>query len=519
MHKIRLKWKLFFIFLAFVVVLLSVLWFFQIGYLGTFYKQIKAVETRAVVNEAVQLLNSEDVDVAQSLDELAASENVAILVTDSDGELLFNAEYIPNSKMNSIPRRMFFEFYEDAKAAGGETVAEFKGSDLREETDRIGEMFFYMEEHRFKGPNSSENGGVEHGYSMKGFLMGDPEGEHFRQNVGNAEAESMVYVKILNVNGSERVLMVNSVLTPVDATVSTLKKQLWIISIIMIVVAVLAGFITSRVISGSLGRMNESAKKLAAGDYSVTFDSRDYLEVAQLSDTLNFAAAELNKTEGFQRELLANVSHDLRTPLTMISGYAEVMRDLPGENTPENVQIIIDETERLTGLVNDMLDISKLKAGVISIEKSRYNLTKSIASVLERYNKLQEQEGYSISFEYETEAWVEADEAKIYQVLYNLINNAINYTGDDKKVIVRQSVREGKVTIDVIDSGDGVSPENLPYVWDRYYKVDKAHKRAIKGTGLGLSICKNILILHEADYGVYNNTAGGATFFFRMPVV
>lgn len=498
--------------------LLAVLWFFQIGYLGTFYRQIKESETKSIVQEASGIIYESN-NAQSDLDALAAAENVAILVTDSEGNVLYNAEYIPNSKMNTLPRKMFYQFYDEAKAAGGETVAEFKGSDLRAEKDRPGEMFFYMEEHRFEGPTGSEDSdSIQQSYSMRRFVMGEPDGEPFRQNVGNEKAESMVYVKLLNVSGSELVLMVNSVLTPVEATVGTLKRQLVIISAIMILVAVLAGFITSKVISKSLVAMNESAKRLAQGDYSVTFDSRDYLEVSQLSDTLNFAASELDKTEGFKRELLANVSHDLRTPLTMITGYAEIMRDLPGENTPENVQVIIDETERLTGLVNDMLDISKLQAGVITLEKSRFNLTKSIASVLTRYNKLQEQEGYSISFEYDNEVYVEADEPKIYQVLYNLINNAINYTGDDKKVVVRQSEKDGKVTIDIIDSGEGVSPENLPYVWDRYYKVDKAHKRAVKGTGLGLSICKNILKLHEADYGVYNNTAGGATFFFRMPI-
>ena len=286
----------------------------------------------------------------------------------------------------------------------------------------------------------------------------------------------------------------------------------------MIVIAFLLAAVISRGVSRSIIMLNDGAKKLAAGDYSVKFNSRDYMEVSELSDTLNHTATELGKTDSFQKELIANVSHDLRTPLTMIKGYAEVMRDIPGENTPENVQVIIDETERLTGLVNDMLDISKLKAGTITIEPEEYNITESIRHVLERYNKLREVEGYTIDFLYDDEVNIYADEQKMYQVLYNLVNNAINYTGDDKKVTVIQKVDGDVLRIEVKDTGDGVKQDDIPYVWDRYYKDKTAHKRAIQGTGLGLSIVKNVLELHGAKYGVSSIQGKGATFWFEIQI-
>ena len=202
----------------------------------------------------------------------------------------------------------------------------------------------------------------------------------------------------------------------------------------------------------------------------------------------------------------------------MIIAYAEVMRDLPGENTPENVQVVIDEAGRLTNLVNDMLDISKLQAGVMEKNDTEYNLTESIESVLERYNKLKEQDGYCIHFEYDRKVLVKADEYKIYQVIYNLINNAVNYTGKDKTVWVRQKIYDDKVRIEVTDSGEGIAKEALPYVWDRYYKVDKTHKRAVMGTGLGLSIVKNILELHHAGYGVESEPGCGSTFWFELQI-
>lgn len=329
-------------------------------------------------------------------------------------------------------------------------------------------------------------------------------------------AESVIYVQIAENHGKEQIILLNTLLTPVEATVQTLQIQLIWITGILVALALLLAVLMSRRVSKSIIRVNDSAKKLAKGDYTVTFDGKDYREIAELSDTLNYAAKELEKTEGFRRELLANVSHDLRTPLTMVIAYAEIMRDLPGENSPENIQVIIDEAKRLTNLVNDMLDLSKLQAGVMEKQAVTFNLTKSIESVLERYHKLKEQDGYKITFDYEEEAKVEADEFKIGQVIYNLVNNALNYTGEDKCVMVRQKVQGDTVRIEVEDTGEGIRKEDIPYVWDRYYKVDKTHKRAVSGTGLGLSIVKNILELHEAEFGVESEPKKGSVFWFTL---
>ena len=332
-------------------------------------------------------------------------------------------------------------------------------------------------------------------------------------------AESIIYVDVLTSDNTACVLMVNTVLTPVSATVDTLRIQMIWITVVMIILSLLIALVISKKVSRSMIRVNNAAKKLAKGDFNVSFDGKDYREIAELSETLNQAATDLGKNEKLQKELIANVSHDLRTPLTMIIAYSEVMRDLPGENTLENVQVVIDEAKRLTNLVNDMLDISKLQAGALEMKLSEFNLTDRIQKVLERYNKLKEQDGYRIDFEYQEEVYVCADEFKIFQVIYNLINNAINYTGSDKRVLVRQLVKEQIVRIEVIDSGEGISEENLPYVWDRYYKVDKTHKRAVMGTGLGLSIVKNILELHHAEYGVESILSAGSKFWFELPVI
>jgi signal transduction histidine kinase len=192
------------------------------------------------------------------------------------------------------------------------------------------------------------------------------------------------------------------------------------------------------------------------------------------------------------------------------------MRDIPGENTPENIQVIIDEATRLTTLVNDLLDLSKLQSGVSEIRKEEFDITGNIKEILKRFSKLTEQDGYSILFEYRGNATVYADEYKIYQVIYNLIINAINYSGEDKTVIVRQIVHGNIVRIEIEDHGNGIAKDELDNIWDRYYKVDKNHKRAIQGTGLGLSIVQNILKLHEAKYGVHSTLGKGSIFWFEL---
>lgn len=476
-----------------------------------------------VLDSVENLIRTSD-DCSEEIEKLAANHNLGIFITDTDGNSIYNAEYISNSQMSSLPPFMFILFYDKAVANGGEAVIEYKGGEMQNKINETIEQF--MEENPTEQPaGEGTEGEAKEGETKEGDgrlpytippQKDDP--SQFRQNIGNDMAESVIYIRIIDNDGIEEVIMINSVLTPVDATVTTLKAQLKIISIILIVIAFILAVTFSKSLSRSIISINEGAKKLAEGDYSVKFDSHDYMEVAELSKTLNFATSELGKADSFQKELIANVSHDLRTPLTMIKGYAEVMRDIPGENTPENVQVIIDETERLSGLVNDMLDISKLKAGTISIKPEEYNITDSIRHVLERYNKLREVEGYTIDFVYDSEVNIFADEQKMYQVLYNLVNNAINYTGDDKKVTVVQKVLGNVLRIEVIDTGAGVKQEDIPYVWDRYYKDKTSHKRALQGTGLGLSIVKNVLELHGAKYGVSSVQGKGATFWFEIMI-
>lgn len=332
--------------------------------------------------------------------------------------------------------------------------------------------------------------------------------------------ESMICAKLAEggEGASTLLIVLNAEIQPVTATVSTLRYQLIMITGILLVVSAVMAYVISSKVTKPVSAMNREAKKLALGNYDVNFQGGEFRETAELGRTLNYAAEELSKLDALQKELIANISHDLRTPLTMISGYSEVMRDIPGENTPENMQIIIDETRRLSSLVNDMLDLSRITSGARKPNKTLFSLTQCVRDTLERFTHLRERDGYSFTFEAQEEIYVEADQVLILQVLYNLICNAVNYTGEDKRVIVRQT-RDGETCrISVTDTGEGIEEEKLPLIWDRYYRASDFHKRGIAGTGLGLSIVKNALVLHNAPFGVSSKKGEGSTFWFELQV-
>lgn len=341
-----------------------------------------------------------------------------------------------------------------------------------------------------------------------------------RTFLGRADSgSSIIYASLVKTDGDVYMFLFNTEIYPLSSTVSTLRLMLIYASIFLVGVGALLSVIMSWIMARPAVAMSREASKLALGNYDVSFNGGGYREMSDLADTLNHAASELSGLDRMQKDLIANVSHDLRTPLTLISGYSEVMRDIPGEMTPENMQIIIDETARLSSLVSDMLDVSRFISGTQKLNLDTFSITDTVRETVERYAKLREREGYVIDFEFDGDVTVEADRVRILQVIYNLVNNAINYTGDDRRVVIRQKMVDGYCRIEVSDSGPGIPEEELPMIWERYYKSSSFHKRAPLGTGLGLSIVKNILALHKSRFGVRSRVGAGSTFWFELPVV
>ena len=313
---------------------------------------------------------------------------------------------------------------------------------------------------------------------------------------------------------------VNTSLEPINSTAKIIQEQLAIVMVVVLILSFVISYFISNFISSPIVKINNSAKKLAKRDFKVGFETDSNIrEINELADTLNYARCELYKTDELRRDLMANVSHDLKTPLTMIKAYAEMSLDLHANNKSkrkEDMDIIIEEVDRLTILVNDILTLSKMQSNIEDLNIEEFDLISLVDEILSRYKVLKETEDYQLVFSHKIKkALVKADKKKIEQVIYNLINNAINYTGDDKLVTIKVSDHDGYL-VEIIDTGKGIKENELPYIWEKYYKNKKKHKRNLVGTGLGLSLVKNILELHGFDHGVNTKLNNGSTFYFKI---
>ncbi len=483
-RKPSLKAKLIGAFLLFTAVMLVVLWIFQIVFLDDFYRFVKTNQMRKTADYICSHIEDEDIE--EYIKSLRDRSGMVAGVYDTSGDLfrrIYSSADHTEFGMEIMPHEIYM-CYEKAKQSGDKVI--FEGSE-----DFSGQLF--------------------------------PEGWPNQLERPKFDKESSSHLTCAVImefeSGEEYMLILRAPITPVTSTVETLKIQLIIVSLLLGLTGVVFAVAVSLRISRPLAKTNKGAKELAKQNYDVSFEQDGYKEIKELNETLSFAAKELSKVDSLRRELISNISHDLRTPLTMIGGYAEVMRDIPGENSPENVQVIIDETSRLSQLVSDLLDLSRLESGNAPVCMEEFSLTDSINGIFTRYSKLTSKDDYILKFDYDSDVMVWGDEVRLSQVVYNLINNAINYCGEDKTVVVSQIVSDGKVRIEITDHGEGIAAEDLRNIWDRYYRVDKEHKSAVIGTGLGLSIAKNVLLLHNARFGVRSTKGKGSTFWFELKAV
>ena len=203
----------------------------------------------------------------------------------------------------------------------------------------------------------------------------------------------------------------------------------------------------------------------------------------------------------------------------MIKAYAEMIKDISYKDEKkmnEHLDIIIDESDRLTNLVNDVLELSKVQNDSYMYNYEEYDLVKEIKNIIKKYEVMEYLEKYNFEVNMPKKAIVKADKEKINQVIYNLLNNAINYTGDDKLVKINVIKEENSYLVEIVDTGKGIKSKEIPYIWDKYYKNDKNHQRNVVSTGLGLSIVKEILNKHNFEYGVKSKINHGSTFYFRI---
>ena len=476
--RVGIRRRLFVSLALFLALLLVMVWIFLVKLLPYFYEREKFSEIQGIAGELAENLSVEDLETLAK--EYAKQHGVCIRIFSINGETaaqIANADMAPDCVIHRLGPQLISDLYDSANANGGQ----------------------YDKRFEFSKDAAQEEG------RFPGFAP-----------IGNSI--NAIHVRVVEHGESRYLMLLDCELTPVDTIVKTMETQFLWIAGAMLAAAFLMALLLSHFFARPLIAITHRAEKLSGGEFDVTLPRGSYKEVQELAEALGYAAAEIGATGRLQRELIANISHDLRTPLTMIKGYSEIMRDIPGENTPENVQAVIDEATRLSDLVNDLMDLSKLQASTVHPELSVFDLTDLLRDTMQRYDTLIRHKGYRIEFVLQDNAPVCADRTMILQVIYNLINNAVNYTGESMRILVTQTVRDGVVRLAVADDGEGIPPEQIGEIWDRYYRVDREHKRAVMGTGLGLSIVKSILEMHRAHYGVESAVGVGSVFWFELPI-
>lgn len=468
-----LTFRIWLAFITLAVVIFMLLWFMQVIFLQTYYKTMKKAETSQLGAE-VESAFKDSIDFKEQLDKAGYRNSASIYILSLDGELFYTNTTYTGGKFEGNP--------------GG--MAQVPGRNVSIDISDIVEKMS-------EAPNNKVS------YTL---------------DVDRLKTEIYVYGKVIP--ETEYCYIILMSIDPIDATSSVITSQLIYITIISLIISTIISLFMARKLSRPINEMNETAKKLGKGDFDIVFEKCGYEEIDELADTLNNATESLKNTDQIRRELMANVSHDLKTPLTMIKAYSEMIRDLSGDNKQkreEHLKVIIDETDRLTRLVNDMMDLSKIESGLIELEKDRFDFSETASSLIDRIKLSKMDTKHEIEYDIPKDLYVYADRTKIEQVLYNLIINAIKHSGDGVRHIeIKVSSTQKRVKVEVKDDGVGIAPENLKHIWDRYYRASESFTRNVQGSGLGLSIVKNILLKHQSDFGVDSKVGEGTTFWFDL---
>ena len=462
-------------FILLAVIIFVLLWFMQVVFLQTYYSTMNKAET-AQIGIEVENIFKNALDYKDEIDKTAYKNSASIYIFNMDGELFYtNASYTSQN------------YYSESQSG---LLAQMPGRNVSVDISDI-------------ATDIAESPTKRISYTL---------------NIDKLKTQIYVYGK--TIPDTEYCYVILMSIDPIDATSSVITSQLIYITIISLILSTIISLFMSKRLSKPIKKMNDTAKKLSKGDYNIVFEKCGYEELDELADTLNKATNSLERTDEIKRELIANVSHDLKTPLTMIKAYSEMIRDLSGDNKEkreEHLKVIIDETDRLTRLVNDMMDLSKIESGIISINKEKINFTEMASSLIDRIKLSNIDTEHTIEYIIPKDLYVLADKTKIEQVLYNLIINAIKHSGEGKKkILIKATATQKRVKVEVIDNGVGISKEDLEHIWDRYYKASDSFTRQVQGSGLGLSIVKNILIKHSSDFGVESELGKGSNFWFDL---
>ena len=304
------------------------------------------------------------------------------------------------------------------------------------------------------------------------------------------------------------------------AFLNGVRNSLWFAAFVAIVIGVGLGFFFSRLISGPMRQLTLAARQVANGDFSPRVSTKTDDEIGEVSVAFNTMAEQLETKEKSRRQLLADIAHELRNPLSIIQGNLEAWLDGVITPAPEQVASVYDETVLLSRLITDLRDLSLAEAGQLKLYQKPTELSEFIFTEIGSVQSRCQVKKISISADLPTALpLVLIDKDRVRQVLHNLVDNALRYTPERGKIEIGASYNEpGWVTVSVSDTGAGIARGDLPYVFDHFYKADRSRHRGHSGAGIGLAMVKRLVELHGGKVWVKTRKNKGTNFYFTLPV-
>lgn len=310
--------------------------------------------------------------------------------------------------------------------------------------------------------------------------------------------------------------------TPLDSIteyIGSLIWTIWLIALFAILISSIFIYITSRNISQPIKKMESAALKLAKGEEHADIEITSRDEIGKLSESFNYMKNQLAITEKMRREFITNVSHELRTPLTSIRGFIQGMLDglIKAENMNKFLNIIMDEVMRLTRLTGEILELAKLQSGNIRLLKEKVHLTGLANDISESVKPLLEEKNQTFNVVCDESYYIIADPDRLKQILFNITGNAIKYTGKNGSIRLDISKKDSDFLFSVSDNGIGIPPDELPYIFEKFYMVDKSRGSSGQSSGVGLNIAKSLVEMHGGRIEAKSTPGEGTEIIFCIP--
>ena len=519
---------------AMIILIVAINHFF----LGDFYTREKRgilKETYAKLNE---LVDADEEEFSSEVLQMAISDNIQVLVTDSDFQIV---------------RSTSREEEELAYCLFGYFTGFYRGTlTVLEQTDTYTIQLSSQEKHNFHGEGMAEGtfqedqgdvdesaGGLEGLFGGKSAASGTESGDSHRYIFGGAIKSGTEYLEMWGQLDDGSWFLIRTPMESIEHAAQLSNRFYLYVGLTVMIVAIVCIYILAGRFTRPVVQLTDLSKRMADLDFEARYTGHTGNEVDELGRNFNTMSDQLEKTiselksanvelqkdverrtqiDEMRKDFLNNVSHELKTPIALIQGYAEGLKDGIADDPDSRdyyLDVIIDESAKMNKMVRQLLSLNALEFGKDQVSMDRFDLTTLITGALAGMKLLIDDKGAEVTFRCHEPVYVWGDEFKIEEVVTNYLSNALNHLDYEKKIDIRVTEENGIVTTSVFNTGDPIPEEDLDRIWDKFYKVDKARTRAYGGSGIGLSIVKAVMDGHQQRCWA-RNFDNGVAFYFTL---